>query len=201
MGLLRVGQDWATKQSTGQHSSTQSRTPYVGFQSFLHAGLPSLVLFLTCYSYFILSKLDSISSNPGDHHALLMILLPSPWCRQCFHPENQCILPTPFFGFPCLRDRSSCVSSSETITVFFSIILILYGRRKKSGSSYCIMNIAEDLICVPINNIFDGISSMCVCFELSCVRLFVTPWCSPPGSSVHGDSPGRNTGVGSHALL
>ena len=25
--------------------------------------------------------------------------------------------------------------------------------------------------------------------------------CSPPGSSVHGDSPGKNTGVGCHAFL
>ena len=25
--------------------------------------------------------------------------------------------------------------------------------------------------------------------------------CSPPGSSVHGDSPGKNIGVGCHALL
>ena len=25
--------------------------------------------------------------------------------------------------------------------------------------------------------------------------------CSPPGSSVHGDSPGKNTGAGCHALL
>ena len=25
--------------------------------------------------------------------------------------------------------------------------------------------------------------------------------CNPPGTSVHGDSPGRNTGVGGHALL
>ena len=25
--------------------------------------------------------------------------------------------------------------------------------------------------------------------------------CSPPGSSVHGASPGKNTGVGCHALL
>ena len=25
--------------------------------------------------------------------------------------------------------------------------------------------------------------------------------CSPPGSSIHGDSPGRNTGVGSQSLL
>ena len=27
------------------------------------------------------------------------------------------------------------------------------------------------------------------------------PPCSPPGSSVHGDSPGKNTGLGCHALL
>ena len=43
---------------------------------------------------------------------------------------------------------------------------------------------------------------MCVCV-LSCfshVQLFATLW-SPPGSSVHGDSPGNNTGVGHHALL
>ena len=25
--------------------------------------------------------------------------------------------------------------------------------------------------------------------------------CNPPGSSVHGDSPGKNTGMGCHALL
>ena len=25
--------------------------------------------------------------------------------------------------------------------------------------------------------------------------------CSPPGSSVHGDYPGKDTGVGCHALL
>ena len=37
----------------------------------------------------------------------------------------------------------------------------------------------------------------------SCV-MSVSLWlhdCSPPGSSVHGDSPGKNTGVGCHALL
>ena len=44
---------------------------------------------------------------------------------------------------------------------------------------------------------------------LCCVCL-VAKWCLtlcdlmdyiPPGSSVHGDSPGKNTGVGCHALL
>ena len=35
----------------------------------------------------------------------------------------------------------------------------------------------------------------------SCPTLCDPMDCSPPGSSVHGDSPGKNTGVGSHALL
>ena len=52
---------------------------------------------------------------------------------------------------------------------------------------------------------FNGISfAFCVvCVKsLSCVRLFVTPTdYTLSGSSVHGDSPGKNTGVGCHALL
>ena len=42
-----------------------------------------------------------------------------------------------------------------------------------------------------------------VTVSLSLVPLFVIPWTiySPPGSSVHGDSPGRNSGVGFYALL
>ena len=36
---------------------------------------------------------------------------------------------------------------------------------------------------------------------LSCVWLCDPVDCSPPGSSVHGDSPGKNTGIGCHALL
>ena len=35
----------------------------------------------------------------------------------------------------------------------------------------------------------------------SCVQLCRPMDCSPPGSSVHGDSPGKNTGVGCQALL
>ena len=36
---------------------------------------------------------------------------------------------------------------------------------------------------------------------LSRVQLCDLMDCSPPGSSVHGDSPGKNTGVGCHFLL
>ena len=35
----------------------------------------------------------------------------------------------------------------------------------------------------------------------SCPTLCNSVDCSPQGSSVHGDSPGKNTGVGCHALL
>ena len=35
----------------------------------------------------------------------------------------------------------------------------------------------------------------------SCPTLCDAMDCSPPGSSVHGGSPGKNTGVGCHALL
>ena len=44
--------------------------------------------------------------------------------------------------------------------------------------------------------------ALCACMLIR-VRLFATPWtvCSPPGSSVHGDSPDKSTVVGCHALL
>ena len=35
----------------------------------------------------------------------------------------------------------------------------------------------------------------------SCPTLCAPMYCSPPGSSAHGTSPGKNTGVGCHALL
>ena len=41
----------------------------------------------------------------------------------------------------------------------------------------------------------------CVSAAQSCPTLCYPVDCSPPGSSVHGDSPGKNTGVGSHSLL
>ena len=45
---------------------------------------------------------------------------------------------------------------------------------------------------------------VCLCVDLvtrSCLALCNLMDCSPPGSSVHGVSPGKSTGVGGHALL
>ena len=41
---------------------------------------------------------------------------------------------------------------------------------------------------------------MCLVTQL-CLTLFNPMDCSPPDSSVHGESPGKNTGVGCHAFL
>ena len=43
-----------------------------------------------------------------------------------------------------------------------------------------------------------------ICLTSTVVLCLVTQWCPtlyPPGSSVHGDSPGKNTGMGCHVLL
>ena len=42
---------------------------------------------------------------------------------------------------------------------------------------------------------------VCVCLVAQSVQLCDPKGCSPPGSSVHGDSPGKNPGVGCHGLL
>ena len=43
---------------------------------------------------------------------------------------------------------------------------------------------------------------MCVCLVAqTCLTLCNPMDCSPPGSSVHGDSPSKNIGVGCHSLL
>ena len=41
----------------------------------------------------------------------------------------------------------------------------------------------------------------CCLVTKSCPTLFDPMDCSPPGSSVHGDFPGKRTGVGCHFLL
>ena len=45
-----------------------------------------------------------------------------------------------------------------------------------------------------------GELSLCLVAQ-SCLTLCDTMNCSSPGSSVHGDSPGKNTGMGCHGLL
>ena len=48
---------------------------------------------------------------------------------------------------------------------------------------------------------FSSVPHCCCLVTQWCLTLCDPMDCSPPGSSVHGDSPGRNTGMGCHFLL
>ena len=63
-----------------------------------------------------------------------------------------------------------------------------------------VINHLMDCISIFLNYFFSMHACMLSCF--SCVQLFApSQICSSPGLSVDGDSPGKNTGVGCHALL
>ena len=76
-----------------------------------------------------------------------------------------------------------CVCVSVYMLVYLCICLCMY---------LCAHFLVYVCICVCV----------CVCFVAqSCLTLCDPMDCSPPGSSVDGDSPGKNTVVGCHALL
>ena len=55
---------------------------------------------------------------------------------------------------------------------------------------------------MPMTTISPSIFSRVLCLVTQSCLILCNPMdCSLPGSSVHGDSPGKNTGVGCHTLL
>ena len=54
--------------------------------------------------------------------------------------------------------------------------------------------------CKLYNILYQPCAGLCFITQ-SCLTLCDPMDCRPPGSSVRGDSPGQNTGVGYHALL
>ena len=70
----------------------------------------------------------------------------------------------------------------------------------KSGSFAFVQAVWRLLnVCSPI--LYFTLWKSVLLSSLSCVWLCNLIGRSPPGSSVHGDSPGKNTGVGCHTLL
>ena len=54
--------------------------------------------------------------------------------------------------------------------------------------------------CLLVSDFLQSTCSACLVAQL-CLTLCDPMDCSVPGPSVHGDSPGKNTGVGCHAFL
>ena len=60
----------------------------------------------------------------------------------------------------------------------------------------------EYLVCDNLHSIYIVLCCAVLCLVAqSCPTLFDPMDCSPPGSSVYGNSPGKNTGVDFHALF
>ena len=74
---------------------------------------------------------------------------------------------------------------------------ILFGMKLKHFISHLpkSLGVLELLINVIEDSFYYAVLSH------SCPMLCDPMDCSPPGSSVHGDYPGKNTAVGCHALL
>ena len=69
-------------------------------------------------------------------------------------------------------------------------LLTVYTAMSQPGS--------KNKIIIPVSNIY---ICCAVLSRSSCLTLCNPMDCSPPGFSVHGDSPDKNTGMGCHALL
>ena len=60
----------------------------------------------------------------------------------------------------------------------------------------------SSVVCEKANTSKPYANSVCMCLVTqSCLTLCDPMDCSPPGCSVHGDSPGKNTTVDCHGLL
>ena len=96
----------------------------------------------------------------------------------------------------CWRQQKSWVTDIKWISnkdVLYSIgmyiqyLKITYNEKESEEEYVC--------VCARV-----CVRTLCLVAHL-CLTLFYPMDCSPLGCSVHGDSPGKNTGVGSHALL
>ena len=108
----------------------------------------------------------------------------------------------------CLANLSSPLGASEAQSLWIkslNIVNCLEGFLSKLGS---FKRLGEAVFCEESSQITDLMSSsvinrgagLCLVVQ-SCLTLCNLVDCSPPGSTVLGDSPGKNTGVGSLSHL
>ena len=109
---------------------------------------------------------------------------------------------------PGAGSNSSSLSQWCRPTISFSVIAFSSSLQSfpASGSFPMSWLFASGIQLLDIIYYYDTTIIYNICAVLclvaqSCQTLCNPVDCSPPGSSVHGDSPGKNTGVGYHALF
>ena len=86
---------------------------------------------------------------------------------------------------------------ASVIYVIYAYFIYISYKKKCSGLGGRLNNPPSQDVHILIPEACDVLCSVAP----SCLTLGDPMDCSPPGSSVHGDFPGKNTGVGCHALL
>ena len=107
------------------------------------------------------------------------------------------------WGYLLCPPEALFLSRWSSLSILYSTVLHLFIIKTTSlwGRMDTCIYMTESLHCSP-----ETITSLLISYVLclvaqSCLTLYDPMDCSPPGSSIHGDSPGKNTGVGYHALL
>ena len=121
--------------------------------------------------------------------------LPSPRKRPQWSPSYFCTLCT----FPCLLPKSS---AQAFLTASHLSSFSFQGNYPTSEGPWpqpFSLSLSQPLSLAIIPS-FSVHMRMCLVTQ-SCLTLFDPMDCSPPGSSGHGDSPSKNTGVDCCALL
>ena len=112
------------------------------------------------------------------------------------HPTPSTPIPQPAL----LTLFLSCISTCYIFTCLYWLSSVL-----SLPTLECKIYKSKDIVCfvTTIHATFTPEQSVCVCAKSlqSCPTLCDPMDCSPPGSSVHGVSLGKNIGAGCHALL
>ena len=121
-----------------------------------------------------MNKVNNSQYYENTHDHLFRLLLKYPLCPL---PVCQAYLKLTCLFVILLHHLLSICSLWDTVQIFFTV---LYGDHKYVTYVYIVV--------------------LCLVTQ-SCLILCNPVGCGLPGSSVHGDSPGKNTGVGCHAVL
>ena len=113
---------------------------------------------------------------------------------------------------------SSLVKNVKSLPILKLVCLFPYDEMLEfliyfAFKIFILLDVRYEIFLLVCHLLFRSVSSVCSSLNflkivdlkslsvLCLAQLCLTLDCSPPGSSVHGDSPGKNPAVGCHALL
>ena len=154
--------------------------------------------------YYLLEFAQTHVHKVGDaiqpsHPLPSLFLLPStfPSIRVCFSESALRVRWPEYWSFSFSISPSSEYSGLISFRMDWLDLLAVQGTLKSLLQYYS--SKASILLHSAFFIVQPSHPYMCCVLTLSCLTLCYPMNCSPPGSSVHGNSPGKNIGLGCHA--